>query len=262
MDYGLTDRVVIITGAGGGIGLESARAFVAEGARVVGGDLDPGALEELGDDAGVLPVTVDVTSPMGGQQLIEAALDHFGRVDVLFNNAGAARARTGFLDVSDDDWQSTLDLNFFGYVRTTRAILPHMLERGKGALIHTASEAGRMPNPRLPDYSVSKAAVLMLSKTLSLEFTPQGIRSNVVSPGFVRTAVYDRPGGFGDSLAAEYGVGREEAIARYIQEVKIPAGRLGRPEEVANAVLFLASDLADFVTGADVFVSGGVTPFV
>ncbi|GHG96254.1 SDR family NAD(P)-dependent oxidoreductase [Streptomyces rubradiris] len=262
MQHNLAGKVVLITGAGGGIGFATARAFLEEGASVVGGDLDPGALAALGDDR-VLPVEADLRDPDGAPRLVQAALDRFGRVDVLHNNAGVATVRPGgFLGVGDDDWRDVLELNLLGYVRMSRAVLPHMLERGSGVLLHTASEAARMPNPRLPDYSVAKAGVLMLSKTLAREFTPRGVRSNVISPGFIRTAVYDRPGGLADALAEEFGTDRETALKRYVELNGIPAGRLGRPEEVAAAAVHLASDASAFVSGAEIVVDGGVTPTV
>lgn len=262
MQYNLVGKVVLITGAGGGIGFATARAFLDEGAYVVGGDLDPGALAALGDDR-VLPVEADLRDPDGARRLAQAALDHFGRVDVLHNNAGVATVRPqGFLGVDDDAWQAVLELNLLGYVRMSRAVLPHMLERGSGVLLHTASEAARMPNPRLPDYSVAKAGILMLSKALAREFTPRGVRSNVISPGFIRTAVYDRPGGLADALADEFGTDRETALKRYVELNGIPAGRLGRPEEVAAAAVHLASDASAFVSGAEIVVDGGVTPTV
>jgi NAD(P)-dependent dehydrogenase (short-subunit alcohol dehydrogenase family) len=262
MDYGLTDRVVVITGAGAGIGLETARAFLREGAKVVAVDLDPSAAAEAGDGSSVLDITADLRDAAAAGRVVAAALDGFGRVDVLFNNAGVAAVRPGFLEVDDATWAQTLELNLMGYVRMSRAVLPHMLERGRGVLIHTASEAGRMPNPRLPDYSVSKAAVLMLSKALASEYTPRGVRSNVVSPAHTRTPLWDKPGGFLDTLAADYGVDRDAAIERYLRDIKMPAGRLGRPQDTAGAVLFLASEHADFITGADLAVDGGVRPFV
>lgn len=219
MQHNLAGKVVLITGAGGGIGFATARAFLEEGAYVVGGDLDPGALAALGDDR-VLPVEADLRDPDGARRLAQAALDRFGHIDVLHNNAGVATARPGgFLGVADDAWRDVLELNLLGYVRMSRAVLPHMLERGSGVLLHTASEAARMPNPRLPDYSVAKAGVLMLSKALAREFTPRGVRSNVISPGFIRTAVYDRPGGLADALAEEFGTDRETALKRYVEQI-------------------------------------------
>ncbi|MFE4517647.1 SDR family NAD(P)-dependent oxidoreductase [Kitasatospora sp. NPDC056783] len=262
VQYNLDGKVVLITGAGGGIGLATARAFVAEGASVVGGDLDPEALESLGSDQ-VLPVRADLRDRDGAGHLVRAALERFGRVDVLHNNAGVAAVRPeGFLGVDDDAWRASLDLNLLGYVRMARAVLPHMLERGHGVLLHTASEAARMPNPRLPDYSVTKAGILSLSKALAREFTPRGVRSNVISPGFIRTAIYDRPGGLADALAEEFGTDRETALKRYVELNGIPAGRLGSPEEVASTAVYLASDLSGFISGAEIVVDGGVTPTV
>ncbi|MDZ4358689.1 MAG: SDR family oxidoreductase [Variovorax sp.] len=261
MDKGLKDRVTIVTGAGAGIGFETTRQFLEAGARVVAADLDISALEALASDR-LHPVKADMRDADAAEQLTREALQRFGQIDILFNNAGVATARNGFLKISDEDWQATFNLNLMGYVRMSRAVLPHMLERKRGALVHCASETGRIPHPLLPDYSVSKAAILMLSKILATEFTGQGVRSNVVSPAHVRTALWDRPGGFLDSLAAKYGSGREEAVDIFLKTANIPSGRLGRPEDVAAAVLFLASDQADFITGVELAVNGGVTKFV
>ncbi|WP_033289032.1 SDR family NAD(P)-dependent oxidoreductase [Amycolatopsis jejuensis] len=257
-------RVVVVTGAGGGIGLACAERMLLAGARIVGADREPGGLEQLAaaHPGRVRAARVDLRTPTGAQEMATLALDAFGRVDVLVNNAGVAPVRTGFLETSDEDWASTLELNLLGYVRASRAVLPAMCEAGSGVLVHIASEAARMPNPRLPDYSVSKAAVLMLSKVLAAEFAPRGIRSNVVSPAFVRSPIYDRPGGLADSLAEEFGVDRETALQRYVELNRIPLGRLGTVGEVAEMVAFLAADRASFVSGANFCVDGGVTPVV
>lgn len=262
MDYELADRVVVITGAGGGIGSACAQAFLDEGARVVGADLRTEGLSDLAEPRRLLPVEADLTTTDGAEELAGRAIAHFGWIDVLVNSAAVVPVRTGFLEISDAEWEATLGLNLLGYVRAARAVLPHMLERGSGALVHLASEAARMPNPRLPDYSVSKAGVLMLSKALAAEFTPRGVRSNVCSPAFIRTPLYDRPGGLADSLAAEFGTDREEALREYVRMNGIPAGRLGSAEEVAATVVFLASDRSAFTSGADFVVDGGVTPVV
>lgn len=261
MENSLKDRVAIVTGAGAGIGFATTRQFLEAGASVVAVDLDTSALEALAGGA-LHPVEADMRDADSAERLAREALQHFGQIDILFNNAGVATARDGFLKISDEDWQATFNLNLMGYVRMSRAVLPHMLERKRGALVHCASETGRIPHPLLPDYSVSKAAILMLSKILATEFTGQGVRSNVVSPAHVRTALWDRPGGFLDSLAAKYGSGREEAVEIFLKTANIPSGRLGRPEDVAAAVLFLASDQADFITGVELAVNGGVTKFV
>jgi NAD(P)-dependent dehydrogenase (short-subunit alcohol dehydrogenase family) len=260
-DLGLQGRVAIVTGAAAGIGLETTRRLLAAGVRVVGADLDAAALRELGDER-VHAVQADLGDADAAERIAQEAIARFGRIDILFNNAAMCPARESFLSVSDVQWQATLNLNLLGYVRMSRAVIPHMVARGKGVLVHCASEAGRIPHPLLPDYSISKAAILMLSKCLATEFTGKGVRSNVVSPAHVRTALWDKPGGFLDSLAQQYGSGREEAVEIFLRGANIPAGRLGRPDDVASAVLFLASDAADFITGVDLAVNGGVTKFV
>lgn len=261
MNEDFTGRVAIVTGAGAGIGLETTRQFLAAGAKVVAVDLDTSVLDAMAGDS-LHQVKADMRDSEAAEHLAAEALHRFGQIDILFNNAGVATARDGFLSISDEDWDATFNLNLMGYVRMTRAVLPHMLERKSGALVHCASETGRIPHPLLPDYSVSKAAILMLSKILATEFTGKGVRSNVVSPAHVRTALWDRPGGFLDSLATKYGSGREEAIDIFLKTANIPSGRLGKPEDVAAAVLFLASERADFITGVELAVNGGVTKFV
>lgn len=249
------DRAVLVTGAGSGIGLATARLFAAEGARVFAADLNPAAAAEVD---GVEVVEVDLALPGGPESAVEKVIEAHGSVDVLVNNVGVLRFRTGFLDVADDEWRSLLDINFFSMVRACRAVLPAMVSNGHGAIVSIASDQGRQPEPFAVDYGVSKAAVLMLSKALSKEFGPLGVRVNCVSPGPTRTPAWEVPGGFIDSLAADFGVDRETAVTQFATEVKqIPLGRLGHPDEVARAVVFLASDLASNINGADLRVDGG-----
>jgi NAD(P)-dependent dehydrogenase (short-subunit alcohol dehydrogenase family) len=257
MDTHLTDRVVVITGAGSGIGLATARRFAEEGARVVGADLDPSALKDL--PGTVAAVTVDMSLESAGRELADAAIAEFGAVDVLVNNVGTYPYRDqGFLSVDESEWRRVLNINFMSAVRATKAVLPHMIEAGRGALVHIASEGSRQPVPFFVDYCVSKAAILNLSKALADEFGPRGIRSNVVSPGATRTPAWDAPGGLTESLAAEFKMEPEKALTYFIKEVrKLPTGRLGRPEEVAGVIVFLASDLAAQVTGAEYTINGG-----
>lgn len=262
MNYNLKDRVVVITGAGSGIGLATAKAFLVEGAYVVGGDIEPAPLNKLKNKERILPVKADMRLKGDAEKLINKAIKRFGKVDVLFNNVGIVVAQDSFLNVSDEAWLNTLDLNLLGYVRATRAVLPHMLKQGSGVLLHTASEAARMPNAMLPEYSVSKAAVVMLSKILAAEFTKKGIRSNAISPACIRTAVFDKKGGFGDSLAEKFGVGKEEALQRYVEVTGIPVGRLGKPDEVAALAVYLASDVSQYISGANFAIDGGVTPVI
>ncbi len=259
---GRSGRVAVVTGAGGGIGLACVRALRAGGLRVVGADIDLGELADLPRDGSVHGVQADLRKVDAADGVIAAAVEVFGRIDILVNNASVASVRKGFLETSDDDWQATLELNLLGYVRAARAAIPAMRRSGAGVLIHVASEAARMPNPRLPDYSVSKAGVLMLSKVIAAEFTSEGIRSNVVSPAFIRSPIYDRPGGLADSLADEFGVDRETALEKYVEVNRIPVGRLGTVDEVASMVAYLASEQAAFISGANFCIDGGVTPVV
>jgi NAD(P)-dependent dehydrogenase (short-subunit alcohol dehydrogenase family) len=257
MDYGLTDRVVVITGAGSGIGLATCRVVLEEGATVVAGDLDPSAAAAL--SGAVTPVTVDLATATGADDLISAAVTTHGHVDVLVNNVGIFPFRESFLSVSDTDWDALMDVNFYSMARACRAALPHMVKQGRGAIVSVASDVGRAPDRFFVDYSVSKAAVLMLSKAISIEFGPAGIRSNCVSPGPTRTPAWDKPGGFADSLAEEYRLPKEQAIEHFAKAVrKLPLGKLGDPDDVAGVIAFLASDLAKHVTGADYTVDGGL----
>lgn len=257
MDTRLTDRVVVVTGAGSGIGLATAGLLAAEGAKVVGVDIEPKALKEL--QGTVLPVALDMRDGSAGDRAIAAAVGEFGTVDAVVNNVGVYPYRdNGFLSVDDSEWERVLNLNFMSAVRTTRAAIPHMIKAGRGSLVHIASEGSREPAPFFVDYCVSKMALLSLSKSLSIEFGPAGIRSNVVSPGATRTSFWDAPGGFIDSLSNQFGMEREEALGHFVKDVrKLPTGRLGRPEEVAGVIVFLTSDLAAQVTGAEYTINGG-----
>jgi NAD(P)-dependent dehydrogenase (short-subunit alcohol dehydrogenase family) len=222
-------------------------------------DLDPTALSNLGSPERVTGLALDLSTVEGPGAAIEAALDTYGRVDILVNNAAIAPARDSFLSVTEEDWKQVMDLNFYGMVRACRAVIPHMQKRGSGAIVTVASDEGRQPDVFFADYSVSKAAVLNLAKTLSIEFGPSGIRSNTVSPGPTRTAIWDRDGGFADYLVDYLGAkDREDAIMRFVKEVRrMPIERIGLPEDVAQVVLFLASDLSRQVTGSDYWVNGG-----
>ena len=257
MELGLKGKVVVVSGAASGIGLATVRSLLREGAKVAGGDLNPTALVDLGRDE-CLAITADLATEDGNDALVGRTIDRFGRIDAIVNNVGTFPYREGFLETSVDEWKRSIDINFLSMVRLTRGALPHMLKGGQGSIVSVASECGRQPDVFFVDYSVTKAAILNLSKSLANEFGPRGIRSNVVSPGPTRTTQWDIPGGFGDSLAARFGLGKEDAIEHFAKkERKLPTGGIGRPEEVAAVITFLVSEIAAQVTGAEYTVNGG-----
>lgn len=255
MDLHLNGKVAVVSGAALGIGFQTVRRLQQEGALVVAGDLDPSPLDRL---PGVVAVKADLATEAGNKALIDAAIENYGTVDIVVNNVGVFPYREGFLATTLDDWRRTIEINFMSMVQLTQLALPHMLDKGSGSIVSVASECGRQPDVFFVDYSVTKAMVLNLSKSLANEYGSKGIRSNVVSPGPTRTASWDKPGGFAESLANEYGLDKEAAIVHFAKEVrKLPVGHIGAPEDVAAVIAFLASDISSQVTGSEYAVNGG-----
>jgi len=257
MDLNLRGKVALVTGASKGIGLAITKALVAEGARVIAGARDVGG--ELGTLASVRAVSIDLSAPDGPQTLVGQA-EEFGGLDILVNNVGAVAVRLGgFESVTDDQWQSSLNLNFMAAVRTTRAALRHMMKRGGGTIVTISSVNSFLPDPGVIDYGAAKAALTNFSKALSKEVGPRGIRMNTVSPGPVETALWLGPEGVAATVAKASGVDTETARQQVVaSQGGFATGRFTRPDEVADLVLFLASDRSANITGADFVIDGGL----
>jgi NAD(P)-dependent dehydrogenase (short-subunit alcohol dehydrogenase family) len=251
IDYELEGKIAVVTGGGSGIGLATTQALAAQGAQVVVGDLDPAGAE----GAAAHLVTVDFRDGDAGDRLIAAATENFGGVDIVVNNVGIAPYRESFLSVSDDDWRNVLGINFMSVVRTSRAAIPSMVERGGGAIVSIASDVARQPDPFFVDYAVSKAAIVNLSKAISIEFGPKGVRANSIAPGPTMTPLM---GSFLDSLAADVGIEREAAPDYFAKDMRnLPLGKMNTPEDVAAVALFLVSPLSRQVTGSVYAVDAG-----
>jgi NAD(P)-dependent dehydrogenase (short-subunit alcohol dehydrogenase family) len=258
MDLDLDGRVAVVTGASKGIGLAITRALAAEGARVVAGARSAGALADI---PGVLPVEVDLGDPAGPPRLVDRAMAQHGRVDVLVNNVGAVKLRLdGFLALGDEDFEWALQLNFFTALRACRAVLPHMVERGEGAIVNIASvNAFFQPDGATIDYGAAKAALLNLSKSLAQEFGGRGIHVNAISPGPVATDLWLGDHGVAQTVAGALGVDADTAREQVIAGIGgFATGRFTTPEEVATLAVFLASGKTANVTGANAVIDGGL----
>ena len=249
MDLGLSGKACVVTGSTGGIGREAARLLAAEGARVVtcGRSEAPGVGEAL-------HVVTDLREPAAPEALVEEAVAALGSLDVLVNNVGhAVQAR--FEDVPDEEWDSMWQLNVMSYVRAIRAALPH-LRASRGAIVNVSSTAGKRPSTGMPHYSVTKAAVLSLSRLVADLYAGDGIRCNAVTPGPTATEAWLGEGG----LADQQGGDRDEVLAKV--GAGRPLGRLAEPEEIAAVIAFLASRRASYVTGAAWSADGGTVPII
>jgi 3-oxoacyl-[acyl-carrier protein] reductase len=254
MDLGLRDRVCVLTGSTGGIGLEAARMLAQEGARVVTSGRRAGA-PGVGE---ALHVAVDLAEPGAPERLIRDAEHQLGRVDVLVNNVGEAY-QIAFDELSEQQWESMWQLNVMSYVRTIQAALPGMRDRGSGVIVNVSSTAGKRPSTGMPNYSVTKAAVLSLSRLVADLYAKDGIRCNAVTPGPTATDSWLAPGGLADQ-AAKGVKSREEVLASV--GAGRPLGRLAEPEEIAAVIVFLCSDRASYVTGAAWSADGGTVPVI
>lgn len=243
----LENKVAIVTGGASGIGETTVRLFAKEGAKVVIADFSPRGnelaeeLNQAGFDA--LFVKTDVTKEDEVKNMVNATVEKFGKVDILFANAGIAKDAPGHL-LSMDDWQRTIDINLTGVFLCDKYVIEQMLAQGTGGtIVNCGSIHSHAGKAGVTAYSSAKGGVKLLTQTLGLTYAKQGIRVNAVCPGYIDTPLI---------------AGRNEALNEHLIGLH-PMGRLGKPEEVAKAVLFLASDDASFVTGTSLLVDGGYT---
>jgi NAD(P)-dependent dehydrogenase (short-subunit alcohol dehydrogenase family) len=247
VELGLEGKVVVVTGSSEGIGLEAVRLFATEGARVVSASRGP-------EGPGDLHVTADLSQPGEPERVIEAALDAHGRVDVLVNNVGWAEIHR-FDELTEEIWDRSWQINLMSAVRAIQAALPGMRERRAGSIVNVSSTAGKRPSTGMPEYSVMKAAMLSLSRLVADLYAKDGIRCNAVTPGPTGTKAWLGDGGLADQQGE-----RDEILAKV--GAGRPLGRLATPGEIANVIVFLASDRAAYVTGAAWSVDGGTVPII
>jgi NAD(P)-dependent dehydrogenase (short-subunit alcohol dehydrogenase family) len=249
LDYQLKGRVALVTGGAAGIGRAAALAFARDGAKVVVSDVNVAGGEETlrlvresGGDA--IFVAADVSKTADVKSLVASAVERFGRVDCAFNNAGIEGENAPTADCSEENWDRVLSINLRGIWLCMKHEIPQMLSQGSGAIVNMSSIAGLVGFGGLPAYVASKHGIVGLMKTAALEYATQGIRINAVCPGVIRTEMIDRITGGDPATEAQF------------TEME-PVKRMGTPEEVANAVLWLCSDAASFVTGHTMVVDGG-----
>ena len=247
MDLGFRDKVCVVTGSTGGIGLATAQQLRDEGATIV---TSGRSKEGVGD----LHVAADLAEPGGPESVVEAALAAFGRIDVLVNNVGWAEIHR-FDELDDDVWERSWQINVMSAVRALRKALPAMQNQGAGAVVNVASTAGKRPSSTMPEYSVMKAAMLSLSRLVADLYAKDGIRCNAVTPGPTATEAWVGEGGLADQQGS-----REEVLAKV--GAGRPLGRLAEPDEIAAVIVFLCSDRASYVTGAAWSVDGGTVPII
>jgi len=242
VDLGLRDHVCLVTGSTGGIGAAVARLLREEGAVVV-------TTGRSGGD-----IVVDLAKPGEPERAVRETIARHGRLDVLVNNVGGTDIRK-LEDLTDDDWQTSFELNLMSAVRATQAVLPGMRARGSGTIVNVSSTAAKRPSTGMPDYSVMKAAMLSFSRLVADLYAKDGIRCNAVTPGPTATQTWLAEGGLADQQ------GEREAVLEKVAAGR-PLGRLAQPEEIAAVIAFLCSPRASYVTGAAWSADGGTVPII
>ena len=265
MDLGLADRACAVTGASRGIGRATARRLCAEGASVLlvargAEDLDEALAECRAEEGRAEALALDVTDPDAGERMVGTCTEAFGGLDVLVNNAGTARWRD-LDDVPETDWYDAWELNVMAPLRAMRAAAPAMVDRGWGRIVNVSSTAGKRPSAQMPEYSVAKAAQLSLSRLFADRYASEGVLVNAICPGPVKSELWMDEGGLLDQSKEHGGhAGRDAALEA--AGSKRPIGRLAESDEIAAAIVFLASERASYVAGAAWSVDGGTVQVI
>jgi NAD(P)-dependent dehydrogenase (short-subunit alcohol dehydrogenase family) len=255
MDYQLKGKSAFVVAGAHGIGEAIADLLTQEGARVIVADIDGETLAGKEQKwAGV--VTADLATAEGVSQSVAQALKQFdGPPDILINNLGVGNP-FGLEEQTDEGWARSFQVNLMGTVRVCRALVPRMADRRSGAVVNTGSDLAKQPEPAFLDYGACKSALLYLTKAMAKQYAPH-VRVNSVLPGPIWSRMWTRPGGILEQIVAHYGLSEKESVERFLQERQMPMG-IGQPQDVAHAVVFLASPLARFITGAGLDIGGTI----
>lgn len=264
LDLKLSGKTAIVTGGSAGIGLATAKALYSEGVNVVIAARNPERLDQAVADiqslptvgAKVIAISTDLTQTASIDQIVSTTLAQFGQIDILINNAGSARAGS-FLELGDEAFLDAWNLKLLGYIRLVRAVVPHQKNRRDGRIVNIIGGAGRTPRPNFLPGGTTNAALLNFTRGISKELALYNIRINAISPGLTAT---ERAESLAKQNAQSRGVSVEEIKAESLKS--IPLGKIVKPEEIASLALFLVSDLASSITGAEILVDGGTTPGV
>jgi len=255
MDYLIEGKLAFVAAGAHGIGAATADLLTHEGARVIVADSDAATLDERrGQWEGT--VVADLATAAGVDAAVTHVLGRFGRApDILVNNLGVGNS-TPFEQLSEEQWERSFNTNLMGSVRTLRALLPQMADVPGAAVVNTGSDLAKQPEPAFMDYGAFKAGLLYVTKALAKQYAPK-VRVNAVLPGPIWSRMWTRPDGIVDQLVAHYGLDREAAVERFLQDRQMPMG-IGQPEDVAHAIVFLASPRARFITGAGLDIGGTI----
>jgi NAD(P)-dependent dehydrogenase (short-subunit alcohol dehydrogenase family) len=250
MDLNLKDKIVIITGGGSGIGEATSKLFAKEGAKVIIADINEERAEKVAREIGNLafPIKVDISKIDEIEYMVNNIIDNFGKIDILINNAGIYR-KGDILSITEDEFHELINVNVKGVLFCTKYVAKEMIKQKKGVIINIASEAGIVGIKNQVIYNLTKSAVISITKSCAIDLAPYGIRVNCISPGTTLTPLVE------EAIKNEKD---PESILRMVESNR-PLNRLGKPEEIAFAIVFLASDLAGYATGANLSIDGGYT---